>query len=337
MPAPKIRHPRPSTAQLEWEHPLYLLQDRLIMGSLFKAFVLVYLIMGSLLGLIMVGQGEWRDWLGLMEVFFYVVAALWFSSLIIMLILYRNRMEARFILNQRRVFCEMRSTHLQRAVPYVDGLSKILGKPEINSNMRDAAAQSIETSWSLITQALYDRNHARIVLRNRWRTVLVLYCPPTRYAEIADFVQKRLHEAHPIGVAHRASPLPQMLLRSLLLIGACMTIFALPYPFEQDVFIPIYLLCFSIATAWIISLLGYAVLVGVGWSVGEILYIGFKFRDATLVFSGMPSRYRGFDMLYGEEWLALALCIVGLSYLAWDAWRALRGKNPSMLERDYGA
>jgi hypothetical protein len=28
---------------------------------------------------------------------------------------------------------------------------------------------------------------------------------------------------------------------------------------------------------------------------------------------------------------------VGLSYLAWDAWRALRGKNPSMLERDYGA
>jgi hypothetical protein len=306
------------------------------MGGILKAFGITYLLIAVLMGVVFLGRGQWREWLALMQVFLYVIGGLLVFSLLIMLVLFRNRMDARFVLDRRKAFCEMRSASLQRAVPYARWLGLLIGKPRLGGKLRQAAYQGMEADWPLVAEARYDERRCQIVLRNRWRNLLVLYCPPPRYAEIAAFVQARLAAAHPPGEVRQASPLPRALWRSALIVLACMGLFALPYPFEQDIFMLIFLLCFGIATVWIVSLLGYAVLFGVLWSVGEILHTGLRFREASLVFADMPRRYRGFDSLYGDEWLQLAVCLAGLAYLAWDAWRAVRGKNPSVMEGDYG-
>jgi len=44
------------------------------------------------------------------------------------------------------------------------------------------------------------------------------------------------------------NPLRKMLLRTLLVVLAMVPVFALPYPFELDLFIPLLMLLFALAT-----------------------------------------------------------------------------------------
>ncbi len=329
--------PPASPARLTWECNIRLLREPLLLGSVVKAFAIVYLLMALLMGVIFLGQGEWRVWLDMLWLFALVTGALLVLSVLIMLLIFRNRMDASFILDKRRAFCQLYGRDAQQMAPYARWLGFLLGKPQLGGKFNKLVRQAVEYDWAQISAAHYQAQRYRIVLRNGWRTLLILYCPAPRYAEIAAFVERHIKAAHPPRQPRPASPLPRILWRSVLIVLASASLFALPYPFEQDVFFLIFLLCFGFATAWILSLLGYAVLFGVLWSLGEILYTGFHQRPATFHFSGMPDHYSGFDLLFGDEWLALALTLAGLTYLAWDAWQAVRGRNPSMLERDYGA
>lgn len=322
-------------ARLSWDCEITLFKEPLLLASIFKAFLAVYLIIALLMGVIFLGQGEWREWLDIMWVFSVLIVAMLVLSLLIMLIIFRNRMTASFILDKQHAFCRMSSRHVEKMLPYARWLEFFIDRP-FGLRFYKLSEQQMAYDWPQITTASYQPQRSRIILRNGWRTLLILYCPPERYEDIVIFVERHIKAAQSIGQTQKTSVLPRILGRSTLTILACVSLFALPYPFEQDIFILIFLFCFSFATIWVLSLLGYAVLFGVFWSVGEIIYTGLHQRPATFMFQNQPTHYSGFDLLFGDEWGALALTLIGLSYLAQDAWRAVRGKNPSMLEQDYG-
>ncbi len=321
-------------ARLEWTHDLALLSDPLIMGGLLKMYALTYVLMSSILGVVLIGQGDWEDWLALLPMLLAVVGGLYLLSVLVILLGFRNHLEAHFVLDQQQAFNAMRSPSLERVTPYAFWLSWLIGKPRLGRKLRNAAYQSKSIEWTQVARVRYDPQRSRISLHNRWRLLLMLYCPPARYAEIAAFVAAQQAAADAPARLAQPSPLPRALWRSALIMLACFGPFVLPYPFKLDPFIPIFLLCFGLATVWILSLLGYAVLVGVIWSYGELTYTALRSHALRLPFETQPTAYRGFELLYGDEWLALALCALSLGYLGWDAWRAVRGRNPSMLEGD---
>ncbi|HQF31512.1 MAG TPA: hypothetical protein PLJ34_08695, partial [Hyphomicrobiales bacterium] len=100
--------------------------------------------------------------------------------------------------------------------------------------------------------------------------------------------------------------------------------------FEVHLFALIFTLCFALATVWLIPLLAYAVLAGVGWMVFEITVRGLEVHQSQ--FGGEP--WTGFSSLYGDEWLAMGLAAAGLVFLVWMSIAMLRGRLVSLLTRD---
>ncbi|GEM_PF-2140919 len=321
-------------ARMEWEYEISLLTDRATWLAMAKLFGITYLIMVLILGVALVGQGEWRAWLTLAQGMLYLMVGLMAATAVAMMLLMRNRMVMHYRIDNAAVFCESRVPALEHAAAYGFWLGLLIGKVKLGGKLRQAAHQSMTLEWNLISQARYDERRYRITLRNRWRDLVVLYCPPERYTAIAARIHAGLAHSHAPARQAKPSPLPQALRRSVLITLACTAPFALPYPFEQDVFIVIYLWGFSIAMVWILCLLGYAVLFGVVWSLGELVYAGWRVHTIHVPWEDGPVYWRGVEFVSGDEWLGVALCVVALGYLAWDAWRAVRGKAPSMLARD---
>jgi threonine/homoserine/homoserine lactone efflux protein len=90
------------------------------------------------------------------------------------------------------------------------------------------------------------------------------------------------------------------------------------YPFELDLFLPLLMMTFALATVWLIPLFGWVVI-----GCAAILAL-------LITVTGLSE----FDYLYGYEQAAFVLAYVGLAYLVWFSWRALRGRFVPPLVQD---
>jgi len=121
------------------------------------------------------------------------------------------------------------------------------------------------------------------------------------------------------------------LLRTALTILACVPLFRLDYPFKVDLFLPIFIVCFSLATIWLIPLFGYIVIGAVLYVTIVIIAQGLQVHSSQSSFLG---NYRGFELLNGDEWVFMALLFSAIIYLLWSSWRAVKGKDESALFLD---
>jgi hypothetical protein len=98
-----------------------------------------------------------------------------------------------------------------------------------------------------------------------------------------------------------------------------------------DLFVSIFILCFAMATVWLIPLFGYVVIAAVIYVTIVIIVQGTQIHTSQYSFLGS---YRGFELVHGEEWIGMALLGAALAYLVWSSWRAIKGKDESALFLD---
>ena len=153
---------------------------------------------------------------------------------------------------------------------------------------------------------------------------------PKNYREVAETVKEKILQRSENRKSHK-NPLSILFLRTALTAVSCVPLFRLDYPFKVDLFIPIFILCFSMATIWLIPLFGYIVIGAVLYLTIVIISQGLKVHSGQYSFIG---NYRGFELINGDEWVFIALIFLAVIYLIWSSWRAVKGKDESALFLD---
>ncbi|MFO0988989.1 MAG: hypothetical protein U1F37_16800 [Alphaproteobacteria bacterium] len=110
--------------------------------------------------------------------------------------------------------------------------------------------------------------------RNRWRTVIVLYCTPENYDAVAAAVRAHLAAVPDAKRPERGSPIPALLGWTVAVIVASIPTMTLPWPLTLDLLAPMILLAFAVATVWLIPLFGYVVMATAAYLVFEVVSAG---------------------------------------------------------------
>ncbi|MCC2111348.1 MAG: hypothetical protein KDJ16_04875 [Hyphomicrobiales bacterium] len=319
-----------ASTPLIWEIDVGLLNNRMIWRGLLTMIIATYLVVMLLMGFILLGTGEAENIPSLALVFALICAGIFVLMLAVMLLIFGNRMRMKFRLDDKGLRTELTDRRAKTGSRLAAIVGLLAGKPGLAGAGLIAATDEIrEYQWSQVASARFHDRAGVITIRNDWRPIADLFCPPEIYPMAAEKVRTALARHLPKRTPRRY-PVLQPLLQSFGIFLAVGAAFTLPYPFEIDLFAIIFTLCFARATVWIIPLLAYPVLLGVAVMVGTVIYRGLEKHDA--MFGGEP--FSGFDSLYGDEWLALAVFALGMGYLVFFCVQMLRGRWMSVLVRD---
>ena len=159
---------------------------------------------------------------------------------------------------------------------------------------------------------------------------MMIFCLPENYCDVAETIKEKI-PGRPENQGLNKNPLSSLFLRTALTILSCIPLFRLDYPFRVDPFIPIFILCFSMATIWLIPLFGYVVISAVLYLAIVIIFQGLQIHSSQYASLG---NYRGFELINGDEWIFMALIFLAMIYLVWSSWRAVKGKDESALFMD---
>jgi hypothetical protein len=208
------------------------------------------------------------------------------------------------------------------------------GKPGVaGSGLLAASQETQEVKWRGAFRAVYRPGSHMILLKGAWRTLMLVQCTPENYAEVAEkvagYVKRRGAEKR---VAAQASPLPGYLLRSVATVIACVPLFLLADEYHLDLFMPIFILCFALATVWLLPVLAWAVLGGLAAYAVEFAVA--MLEERTSMFEPGQT-YLRFEVLSGDDWAFLGVVVgAGVAWLVWLSVSALRGRVGSALSSD---
>jgi hypothetical protein len=315
-----------SSTPIIWEIDVPLLTNPLVLGSTIRGFLLAGAMMWALLAFLFAVQGEW-DVIGTMAIFSFgltgvmVVVGLLGTGLVL-----GNRMRFRFTVDAKGATCD----RIDRRAAATDRLAMLVGllagKPGVvGAGMLSASQATTRVAWSSVARATpHPRMHA-IGLHNVWRTTAVLYCPPERFEEILATVRERIAGA---ARSTRRNPLPGLLVRTLLVVLACLPLFTLPV--KIDLFAPIFVLCFALAAVWLVPVLAWAVFGGLGFVAYAAVVSALKPFKSWI--SG--EMIHPYDVFFPDDWLRFGLAVAGAAYLVWLSIRLLRGRIEAGLAGD---
>jgi len=315
--------------RLSWEADVGLLTNPLLLRQFGTLLAVTGLVMFGLLSLLFAVQGEWESIPMALLATLVGVGVLALLMLVVVLLFFGNRFRARFAVSETGVSFET----VDRRAKAANRLAALLGvlggsSSTAGAGMIGLSRESEAYGWRGIAVATYYPRSHSIALRNRWRMVAFLACTPGNYDQVAAFVRQHLADRAAAG----PSPLPRLLGRTLLVIVASLPVFLLPYPFELDLLLPLIMLCFALATVWLVHLFGWVVIATALLIAAQIVLIALGTRESMFAWRGA---YRTYEILDTSDWLALALAAVGLVYLVVSSWRAARGRVPSALSQDY--
>jgi hypothetical protein len=321
--------PRPKSIEmpaLKWERDVPILTNWLVLSSIFKVFVLAGLLMIGLIGFLFGIQGDWRL-IGPLAKFVLVIdgGVLVFGTLAAALI-YGNRLRYRFSVNDKAAVCE----RIDRRATFVGRLTillgAVLGKPgAVGVGLISESTTQTSANWTSVVSVVEHRSAHAIALRNTWRTTLILFCTPENY----DAVAARVQAAHRVKAPRRrANPLPRLMLRTALVAVACIPLFKLPAAI--DLFTPFLVLCFALASVWLIPLLAWVVLGGLAFVIGAAVLAALAPYTSFITHETM----RRYDIFSGDDWAIITLALLGAAYLVWLSLELLRGHIQSGLMGD---
>lgn len=316
-----------------WEIAVPLLTNRVILGGVFRAFGIAIVIMGSLLSLLLVVQGDF-DVIGPIWLLSLACGAgLFVVALLVMLLVFRNRMRFRFSVSDQRVLAETIDTTARSAnrIAVVAGL--LAGAPgTTGAGLIATSQESQSASFTGAFHAEYRPRSRVVILRNRWRAILVVYCTEQNYAQVAESISASI-AAH--GTSTRVatkSPIPRVLGYTALVIFACVPAFVTVEEFDVALWIPLIMLCFGLAMIWFVGVFGYIVLGCAALEVGALFMSALAVRDS---FFSPGETFAHWTVFSGDDWALLTLTGMGLAVLAWMSVRAITGRLRSVLDSDY--
>lgn len=315
---------------LTWERDVPLLTHPAILGSIAKLWIITGFIMIALMGGIIGLKEGIKAVIPLATMMLMVTGGLFVVSLLVVLLVFGNRLRMAFAIDEHGVVARVIDSRAKVANRLAAMLGVLAGRPGLaGAGLIAMGDEERSAVWRSIAEAKYDPRHHTITLRNAWRPVLHVFCTPETYEAAASLVATGIAGAgRPAGA--RRNPLWGALGLTVVVVLAMLPLFAMPYPFELDMFIVIFTLCFALATVWLVPLMAWAVLGGVAWIVGTIVLRGIE--PKTSQFSG--AAYTSFGRLDSGDLAGLTVVAIGLAVLVWISVAALRGRISSLLMRD---
>ena len=318
--------------EIKWEIDIPLLNNKILIRQMIMVFFITYIIISVLMSTIFLVQGETESIPMLLLMFFLVCLGLFVLSILVMLLIFGNRMTLRFTVNDKGVLYEMvdkRGKKLTNLAIFSGVLSK--KATTTGSGLIAKSREAVFINYKNIIKLVPKDKENVILLKNEWRTLLAIYCKEENYNEVKEFLNEIFKEKM-VNVIERKikNPLPKYILLSLLTIIMSIPIFNLPYPFEINLFVPILILFFTLGSIWLIRLLFF---VTIGGSIYTIIFIIVKLFEKTESFI-FDRTYFWYELISGEDIFALILLSISLLYFISFSIYSLKGNFSSMLERD---
>lgn len=256
--------------EIRWEITISLLNNKFLMKQIFL-FLITYIIFTILISTIFLTQGDLKAITMLLLIFFLVCLGLYILSIFIMLVVFGNRMELGFTVNDKGVLYEM----VDRRGRKLNNLATLFGA--LNKKPTSTGAGLIAKSQEAFFISLKDfikieenDKEKVILLKNEWRSLLAIYSNDKNYEEVKqyliDLIKEKVKKTKEMVYKN---PLPKYIFISALTIIMSITIFTLPYPFEINLFIPILILFFTLGAIWLTRLLFF---VTIGGSIYVIFF-----------------------------------------------------------------
>jgi hypothetical protein len=317
---------------ITWEISVPLLNNRLIVGATIKVFGFAAVGVAGLLSLVFATQGNWQLIPKMFMLLMLLGGGLIVLSLVIMAVVFQNRWRFRFTVSHDLIRFETIDKTLRASNRLAVTAGVLMGRPQaVGAGMIGQSRETQEIKWNGNFHAVY-KPHARvIILRNRWRRLMIIYCTQENYTEVAEYIRICVELNGTETRGPRRSPLPRYLLTTAMVILATTPAFLLIEPFDVPLWMPMVLLCFALATVWLISIFGYVVLVSILLIVGAVVFDAFDMRESFL-YAGI--HYPHWSVFSGDDWALLVTAGVGLFLLGWFSFRAVQGRFTSVLETD---
>jgi len=318
---------------LSWEIHFPLVTNPLVLKAWFKAMGATYLIAMLIMAAIFIGTGEPEALPMLAVGFALAITGLTLLGLLIMLLLFGNRFHARFTLTDKGIVYESLDSRARTLARMAVVAGALGASPRTaGAGLLAVSNERIDLAWSGVCEARYHPKQRTIVIRNQWRDLLQLYCSEENYEVVKRRVESRLASQNTTASAAASrSPLPEALLATALVVAACLPLFAMNDITGLDIFVPLLILLFSLATVWLIPLFGWVVLPLEGY---VLLHIGVALVKSSELKLVTTYRFRKYELLDAGEWILLVLAVAGMTYLALISWRAVHGRLVPVLFRD---
>lgn len=306
----------PAAGATSWEKDITILSNPLILKQMLMVIAGSGLFMAFILTVIFAATGEYRDIPAMLLVSLLTAAGLGLLFFMVTLIFFRNKTRVHFTIDETGVLWQTIDNRSKTAARLAL-ISGILGRSPAaaGAGALSGSREKEFVRWKEIDSATFNPGQKIITLRNSWRPVMMLVCLPDNYDQIADFIKMKTGE--PIAAKKPSKRLPAIaLLRTVIVTIAAMPLFMLSaYPFELDIFMPLILFLFALATVWLIPLFGWVVIVSAIILAVQVTVTGFS----------------EFYYLYGADQAAFILTYPALAFLVFYARSYLRGEIRSLL------
>ena len=319
------------TAPLIWETDLPLFSP-LMLKQWTGAMLATALLMVLILGTIFAAQREWDALQSMAGMVAAITFGLWLLGLAIMAALFRGRFRVRYTLSDQGLRCDT----LDQVAIKANRLAIVVGvlarKPGLaGAGLIGRSRESEAVRWGGAFTAVPQPRRHLIALRNRWRNIMLVQCTRENYETVLARLEQAMRQHKTASRVEKASPLPFYLRHSVLILLASVPLFMLAEEYHLHLLAPMLVLCFALATLWLINLFGYVVYAGLLYLVAGTLWDLVALRQSML----FPEvSYRGFEVVGGDEGGILFLSLLGAGYLIWLSWRATHGDFLALLLRD---
>jgi hypothetical protein len=310
----------PSRASaLSWEIAIPIATNPVVLANVALLFAITGLIVAALLAFVLAMTGSVASIQPALEWTAAATAGLFLVSLVVVMIMFGNRLPLRFRLDAVAAVAEMTDTRLKLAHQVTATLSRLAGRFGLAGAGLIAETSAEQTiAWNSVARAHFHPLLHTISLSNGWRTVLILFCTPQNYAAVAGAVHTGLAARQ---VHDFPNPLPRLLLFTFLVLLSSMALFALPYVEKDGVFPALVILFFALGAVWLEPRLAWIVLVGLSWTAVLEAIACAKPRES--LFGGT---YRAYQVLDMGDWITLGLAVAGAGFLIWLCAGLLRGR-----------
>lgn len=174
-----------SIQRMEWKINVPIFRDPAILKQLGLAIGLPFGLVILIIALVSWGSRDSLYALGL-------IAGLMVLSWLFIMVVYRGRYEAEFILDQKGALCR---TQLEQARKnrIINGLTVALGifsrtPAAAGAGLLAQSRQSMMIPWKRITKARYRPKNRTILLRGGWTENIALFCTEENYSKAEELV-----------------------------------------------------------------------------------------------------------------------------------------------------
>jgi Na+-transporting methylmalonyl-CoA/oxaloacetate decarboxylase gamma subunit len=315
-----------------WEISVPLLSNRAIVGGVMKGFGIAALLVCALMTVILGSQGDWDTLPPILLMFAGIFLVFIVLSLLVMAVVFRNRMRFRFTVSESGVLFET-IDKTARAVNRLAIVAGVLGgsAQTTGTGLISASQETQEVRWEGAFRAEYRPRSRTIVFRNAWRQLMIVYCTPDNYADVAEQIRAAMERS---GTAERVparSPVGRYVGWSVVATIATLPLFGLVEEFDVSLLLPIGILCFALATIWLIGVFGYVVLAGLVITAWSVAADGLGVRES---FFNPGETFARWTVYSDNDWAMIALAGAAFVVLGWISLRGVRGKMPAMLTSD---